>query len=189
MFAIDHRQTRAQNLLATGEPFIDVEGRVRDPVPTTYLWRLCARLGLPQNPDSVPRCTGCPSSVRLLLVTDSTSKLPGAREADQKLLYRTTGLWLGRPTGRVNNSVMFRCRLSFAGRRIAYFTSRPSNAAYSSGLAKAASARKTTSLPCACWRLISGSSHSSQPSALWTLPGRSLAARQSPSRLNSSSGC
>jgi hypothetical protein len=29
---------------------------------------------------------------------------------------------------------------------------------------------------------------SSQPSAQWTLPGRSLAARQSPSRLNSGSG-
>jgi hypothetical protein len=32
-----------------------------------------------------------------------------------------------RSTGRVNNSVMFRCRLSFAGRRIAYFTSRSSS--------------------------------------------------------------
>ena len=33
-----------------------------------------------------------------------------------------------------------------------------------------------------------GQQQFSQPSALWTLPGRSLAARQSPSRLNSSSG-
>src|SRR5216683_6394876 len=49
-------------------------------------------------------------------------------------------------------------------------------------------ARKTTSLPCRCWRSISGSSSSSQLSALWTLPRRSFAARQSPSRLNSSSG-
>src|SRR5207245_6005057 len=62
----------------------------------------------------------------------------------RKLLKRTTGF--GHPTGRVNNSVMFRCRLSFAGRRIAYFTVCSSSASYSSGLAKAASARKTTSL-------------------------------------------
>jgi hypothetical protein len=75
---------------------------------------------------------------------------------------------------------MFRCRLSFAERRIAYFTSRSSSASYRSGLAKAASARKTTSLLSRCCRSISGSSSSSQPSALWTLPGRSLAARQSP---------
>ena len=75
-----------------------------------------------------------------------------------------------------------------AGRRMAYFTSRSSSASYSSGLAKAASARNTTSLPSSCWRSISGSSSSSQPSALETLPGRSLAARQSPSRLNSTAG-
>jgi hypothetical protein len=34
---------------------------------------------------------------------------------------------LGRPTGRVKNSAMFRCRWSLAGRRIAYFTSRSSS--------------------------------------------------------------
>src|ERR1700731_4399992 len=28
-----------------------VEGRVRDAVPATYLWRLCPRLRLPQDPD------------------------------------------------------------------------------------------------------------------------------------------
>jgi hypothetical protein len=30
-------------------------------------------------------------------------------------LYRTTGSWLGLPTGRVNHSLMFRCRWSLAG--------------------------------------------------------------------------
>src|ERR1017187_1633254 len=53
-------------------------------------------------------------------------------------------------------------------------------------------ARNTTSLPSFCYRGVpsgpSGRSSSSQSSALWTLPGRSFAARQSPSRLNSSSG-
>src|SRR5271166_1413667 len=57
-----------------------------------------------------------------------------------------------------------------------------------SGLAKAASARNTTSLPSSCWRSISGSNSSAQSSALCTLPGRSLPARQSPSPLNSNSG-
>src|SRR5208282_3278681 len=56
------------------------------------------------------------------------------------------------------------------------------------GLGEGRIGGKTTSLPCSCWRSISGNSSSSQPSALGTLPGRSLAARQSPSRLNSSSG-
>jgi len=42
--------------------------------------------------------------------------------------------------------------------------------------------RNATSPSCCC-RSISGSKSSSQPSALCTLPGRSLAARQSPSPL------
>ena len=69
---------------------------------------------------------------------------------------------------------MSRSRLSLAGMRMAYFTPRASRASYISGLAKAASARKTTSLPGFCCRSISGNSSSSQSSALWTLPGRSL---------------
>ena len=40
-----------------------------------------------------------------------------------------------------------------------------------SGLAKAASARKATSFLILCGRSISGNRSSSQPSALWTLPG------------------
>jgi hypothetical protein len=45
-------------------------------------------------------------------------------------------VWLDRPTGRVNNSVMFRCRLSFERRRIAYFTGRSSSARHNSGSAQ-----------------------------------------------------
>ena len=41
------------------------------------------------------------------------------------------------------------------------------SASYNSGLAKAASVRKTTSLLNRCWRSISGGRSSSQPSALW----------------------
>jgi hypothetical protein len=44
------------------------------------------------------------------------------------------------------------------------------------------------SVLCRQFRLAAGSSSSSHPSALGTLPGRSLAARQSHSRLNGSSG-
>ena len=57
-----------------------------------------------------------------------------------------------------------------------------------SGRAEAASPRNATSLPSCCCCSISGNKSSSQPSALCTLPGRSLAARQSPSPLNSSRG-
>ena len=57
---------------------------------------------------------------------------------------------------------------------MAYFAPRSSNASYTSGLAKAASARNATSLPIRCRRSISGNRSSSQPSALWTLPGREL---------------
>src|SRR5260370_30650059 len=56
------------------------------------------------------------------------------------------------------------------------------------GQGKAASARTTTVCPCARYRSMIGRSTSSHPSALWTLPGRSLAARQSPSGLNTNSG-
>jgi len=49
------------------------------------------------------------------------------------------------------------------------------------GSAKAASARTPTVWPCARYRSMTGRRTSSQPSALWTLPARSLAARQSPS--------
>src|SRR6516225_1309889 len=55
-------------------------------------------------------------------------------------------------------------------------------------LGESGSARNTTSLPAFCCRSISGSSISSQPSALCTLPGRSVAAKQSPPRLNNNSG-
>jgi len=46
----------------------------------------------------------------------------------RKLLYQTTGLWLGLPTGRVSSSAMSRAKLSLAGMRIAYFTPRASRA-------------------------------------------------------------
>jgi hypothetical protein len=48
MFAIDHRQTNTQNLLATGEPSIDIKSRVRYPVPPTHLGGLRASLLLTQ---------------------------------------------------------------------------------------------------------------------------------------------
>ena len=46
----------------------------------------------------------------------------------RKLLYQTTGLWLGLPTGRVSNSAMSRSRFSLAGMRMTYFTHRFSSA-------------------------------------------------------------
>src|SRR5713226_4408768 len=46
----------------------------------------------------------------------------------EKLLYQTTGLWPGLPTGRVSSSAMSRSRLSLAGMRIAYITPRSSSA-------------------------------------------------------------
>jgi hypothetical protein len=54
--------------------------------------------------------------------------------------------------------------------------------------AEAASARNATRCPSARWRSISGTSNSSQSSALETLPGRSFAATQSPRSLNRNSG-
>jgi hypothetical protein len=89
----------------------------------------------------LPGIEACREFIRIEPLTDGIGGKRGAR---------TTGLRLGRPAGRANNSVIVHCRLSLAGRRIAYFTSRSSSASYSSGLAKAASPRKTTSLPCAC---------------------------------------
>jgi hypothetical protein len=53
MFAIDSRQNMTQNLLATGEPSIDVKGRARDPVPSAYLRRLRSRFMLAQYPDDL----------------------------------------------------------------------------------------------------------------------------------------
>jgi hypothetical protein len=46
----------------------------------------------------------------------------------RNLLYQTTGLWLGLPTGRVNNSARSLSGLSLAGTRMAYFTPRSSSA-------------------------------------------------------------
>ena len=70
----------------------------------------------------------------------------------------------------VSSRAVARFYISAAG-RAAYSTARSSSASYSSGLAKAASPRKPTSLPCAgCRSMISGNSSSSQSSVLWTLP-------------------
>src|SRR5450759_4079015 len=53
MFAIEHRQTRTRNLLATGEPSIDVECCARDPVPSADLLGLRPRIVLAQHPDDL----------------------------------------------------------------------------------------------------------------------------------------
>jgi hypothetical protein len=55
------------NLLATGEPSIDLKSRVRDPVPPAYIWHLRARFMLPQNPDDLflAESTALHSSVSL----------------------------------------------------------------------------------------------------------------------------
>jgi Type I restriction enzyme R protein N terminus (HSDR_N) len=92
------------------------------------------------------------------------------------------------PRGRVGRSSMARSSTSLAGRRIAYLTPRRSSASYRAGRANAASARTTTACPCARCRSMTGRSTSSHPSALWTLPGRSVAARQSPCWLKTKSG-
>src|ERR1700720_2244924 len=52
MFAIDSRQNRT-NLLATGEPSIDVECRVRDPVAPADFLSLGPCLVLPQHADDL----------------------------------------------------------------------------------------------------------------------------------------
>ena len=80
------------------------------------------------------------------------------------------------PTGRVNSSPISRSRFSLDGIRMPYLTPHPSEASSISGLAKAVSTWNTTSLPNFYSRSISGSRTSSQFSALWTLPGLSLAA-------------
>jgi hypothetical protein len=68
----------------------------------------------------------------------------------------------GLPTGCVNNSAMSRSWRSLDEMRMTYFTPPFSSTSKISGLAKAASARNTTSLPRFCCRSISGSSGSSQ---------------------------
>src|ERR1700675_4543505 len=53
MFAIDHRQTRTQSLLATGEPSIDVEGRFADPVFAADVSHSGAAFRLPHCPQDL----------------------------------------------------------------------------------------------------------------------------------------
>jgi hypothetical protein len=55
-------------------------------------------------------------------------------------------------------------------------------------LAKAASAQNTTSLPSFCRHSVSGNRSSFQSCALWALPGRNFAAKQSPGLPNRNSG-
>src|SRR5271169_4746702 len=53
MFAIDHRQARTRNLLATGEPSIDVEGCAGDPMPAAHFLSLRPGLVLAQHADDL----------------------------------------------------------------------------------------------------------------------------------------
>src|ERR1700676_3262504 len=61
MFAIDHCQIQDPDLLATGEPSIDVEGRARDPVSAADLFGLGPGLVLPQYPDDLLLAEAAPS--------------------------------------------------------------------------------------------------------------------------------
>ena len=77
---------------------------------------------------------------------------------------------------------MVRSSTAVAGNRMAYAPP-PLERVVEARMAKAASARTTTVCPRARYRSMTGRRSSSYPSALWTLPGRSLAATQSPSWL------
>ena len=83
---------------------------------------------------------------------------------------------------------MARSKTSLAGSRMAYGTPRRANASYRAGSTNAASARTTTVCFRTWDRSMIGSRILSQPSALWTLPGRSVEARQSPCQLKTRSG-
>src|ERR1700682_2296388 len=61
MFAIDHCQIQDPDLLATGEPSIDVEGRARDPLSAADLFGLGPGLVLPQYPDDLLPAEAAPS--------------------------------------------------------------------------------------------------------------------------------
>src|SRR5918999_2710656 len=95
----------------------------------------------------------------------------------------------GRPLGRPYQQVRyFSLKQHVSESRMAYPIFFCSKYRYTSGLAKAASPRDNSRSPFAWYLFTTGSRSSCQPSALWTLPGLSVAPSQSPNWLKRKRG-